>query len=1151
MGFIKTVLLVLLSATCLLEGTTVYCQSTAPTSFTLTEKNASLQKTLTDIQGMSGYTFVGEGDWPKMAHLLSFSVKNVTLKQLLDTCFRDQPLTYTLKGTAIIIGIRPLKEEWVHGYVQDTNKQPLSGATVYIRGSPSEAVTTKENGEFRIRTHYTDAWLVFTNFNFETRQLQPEDGKDLIVQLKDRIVELTDVSVMATVHTGYQTFNKETATGSFSKVDNELVNRRVDPYILNRMDGVTSSVLFNKNLVSGSNASAITIRGRSTIFANPDPLIVIDNFPYSGDVNNINPDDVESITVLKDAAAASIWGAFSGNGVIVITTKKGRYNQAPRLSFNTSLTVGQKPNLYYQPILSSNDYIDVEQYLFHKGFYNQQVNNPQHLALSPAVEILYADSLGQLSHADAQTQLDALRGQDTRRDLDKYFYRHSLNQQYSLQLAGGGTRNQYFLSAGYDRDLSNLVRNEYNRITLNGNNTYCLVPQKLEISTGLSFTSSKMYNNNSGTISTIYPYSRLADANGNALSIPYQLRASYADTAGGGQLLDWHYRPLDELRNADNTTGLIDYRLNIGARYTIRKGLNARVYYQYGQGSTDVQNYQSQLAYSTRYLINEYTQPGPGGTFTMPIPLGGIFDDIVTSYQANNIRGQLYYDDSAIAGGILNAIAGAEMRDVEGNINTTRLYGYTKGEASSMAVDYVDVYSLYSSGQQTRIPYLDQKTGTSDRFVSYYTNAAYTYRHRYILSASARRDESNLFGVKANQKGVPLWSVGGAWEVSKEDFYHLSWLPFLKLRVTNGYNGNVDRNVSAFTTANINNINNIYGATNFLIVNPPNPSLRWERVNILNAGIDFSTKKNHVGGSLEYYIKSGKDLIGQSPVDPTTGVVQFTGNTSDMRANGIDLTLHTNADIGRVHWNSVLLFSFVRDRVTTYKASLGPVINYFYPGTPNPLAGHPLYSVYAFRWAGLDPQTGDPRGWLDGKITNNYNNVLNSSDLSNLVYKGPANPPYFGSWRNSFNWNHWEVSFNIVYKLGYFFRRNSISYTSLFSGISHGHPDYERRWQKPGDELYTNVPSMTYPANLSRDNFYQYSEVLLEKGDHIRLQDLQLSYDILRNNVHRLPVRSIRLYGYANNIGILWRANHQGIDPDYIMSIPNPRTLALGVKVDF
>jgi hypothetical protein len=199
---------------------------------------------------------------------------------------------------------------------------------------------------------------------------------------------------------------------------------------------------------------------------------------------------------------------------------------------------------------------------------------------------------------------------------------------------------------------------------------------------------------------------------------------------------------------------------------------------------------------------------------------------------------------------------------------------------------------------------------------------------------------------------------------------------------------------------------------------------------------------------------------------------------------------------------------------------------------------------------GLNPLTGDPQGALKDSVSSNYNAIYNSSDLANLKYVGPANPTYFGSLRNTFNWKQLELSFNITWKWGHYFRRNSINYYYLFN-TQVGHPDYEKRWQKPGDEKITNVPSMVYPANLARDNLYTYSDILVEKGDHIRLQDIQVSYSLNKSGYKALPVQAIRIYLYANNIGIIWRANHYGIDPDYINSMPNPRSIAAGVKLDF
>jgi TonB-linked SusC/RagA family outer membrane protein len=1139
-------LAVFLLCVCLIKCRIVFAQGGGLIS--LSERNATLEKVLQDIRDQTGFAYIGEGGWPQIARPVGFSFKNVTLEELLDFCFRDQPLVYKLDipNKTINVFLRPRQERIINGIIQDENMEPIGGANVFAPGDAS--AISKDDGQFALHTYYSDPRLFVTSIGFESQVVaMPPDGQKLVLTLKSKVGEMKEADV---VHTGYQTMKDNAATGSFDFVDNDLLNRRVSTNVMDRIDGVTSSVLFNKNVVLGTNQSTITVRGRSTIYGNPNPLVVVDNFPYPGDLNNINPADVESITILKDAAAAAIWGAFSGNGVIVITTRKGRLNQAPKISFNSSVTTGWKPNLYYQPILSSSDYIDIEEYLYRQGYYSNSLSDPSAPALSPVVELLGQVANGTLDSADAYAQINALRKVDTRKDLDKYFYQHSLNSQYALNVSGGGTQDQYYLSAGYDQNLANLVRNEYDRVTLTGKNSYQVIPSELELTTGFAFTASSTYLNNPGGSLVAYPYAQLADARGNALPVAYQLRLPYVDTVGGGQLLDWHYRPLQELRNANNKLTLTDYRIDIGLKYAIVKGLDARIYYQFGRGDSDLVNYYSPQTWFARNMINEYTQNN-GGVFSFPVPRGGMLEETMNSYTANNVRAQLNYNDSLFRHGRLNMIGGAEVRDIEGSDRTNWLFGYNPGSGSSVPVDYVDLFQQYTSGAEQQIPYGEAKIGTVERYLSYYTNAEYTYFGRYMVSGSVRRDESNLLGVRANQKGVPLWSAGLGWELSRERFYHLGGLPYLKLRVTDGYNGNLDRNVSAYTTASINTAPNPYNAVFSTIVNPPNPDLRWERVHIFNAGLDFATAGNRLGGSLEYYIKSGVDLIGLSPVDPTTGVSVFQGNTANMQDHGVDLTLHTDNDLGKVHWNNVFLFSYVLDRVTKYNEKLANVGYYLSSSTINPLVGKPLYSVYALRWEGLDPDSGNPQGLLNGKISRVYGDILGSNNFHDLVYKGPVNPPAFGSWRSSFYWKQWGISANILYKFGYVFRRNSILYYSVYTGASQGSPDFEKRWQHPGDEQHTNVPSMTYPGDPNRDEFYQNSTVLIEKGDNIRLQDVQLSYDWTKNAHTRLPVQLIHLYLYGNNLGILWKANHAGIDPDYVSGMPLPRTLAVGVRVDY
>jgi len=1143
MGIIRLAVSTILIA-CLFKSLPAYSQPSP--LITLNKKNLTLQEALDEIHKQTGYTYAGESNFAQYSHRVSISARKAPLSMVLDSIFRDQPVTYEIVGAGIVINPRPVRDQNVHGWVFNDKREPLEGVTILVRGEPMTAAVSRVTGEFSIHMHFADDRLLISSVGYEMQEVMPREGEDAVVYLKEKIGELSDVVV---VHNGYTEKTLKASTGSSDVVGTALISRRVSTSLLDRIDGVTSSVLFNKNIQANTNQSSITIRGRSTIFANPNPLIVIDNFPYYGDIGNINPEDVESITILKDAASAAIWGAFSGNGVIVITTKKGKLNQAPKWSFTTSQTIGEKPDLYYQPVLSSADYIDIQQFLYRNKFYNGALSPFQHLAVTPAVEIFDAASKGMVSAGDSASQINALKGLDRRRDISRYFYQRSLNSQYALSVSGGGTKNTFYLSGGFDENRSNLVRDLYKRVTLNGSNTYLVLQDKMEVTTGVSFANSKFYNNNTGVIPAIYPYLKLADANGNPLPINFGLKNSYIDTAGGGQLLDWHYVPLNELKNSDNTTNLADYRINVGLKYMIRKGLDVRAYYQYGWGDSISSNYQSVQTYNTRNLINSYAQYN-NGLFSFPIPQGGILDEIRNTYTANSARLQVNYQDSLFRHGLINLAGGAEIRDIEGESHRTRLYGYEKGVGISVPVNYDTLWPQYPSFGTAKIPYYNVNGSTAERYISYYLNGDYTYLGRYTLSASARWDESNLFGVKANQRGVPLWSVGGAWFLSREKFYKLDWLSFLKLRITDGFNGNIDRSTSAFTTAYFNAGGNSYGNSSAIITNPANPSLRWEKINIFNTGLDFSFPKDRFGGSIDYFIKQGEDLIGETPLDPTVGLTSFRSNVANMSDRGVDFSLHANNKLGNIHWNSVLLFSYVEDKVTIYKEKIGPVYNYLPGNSISPIVGRPLYSLFALRWMGLDPK-GNPQGLLDGKVSTKYGTMLGSADLNDLVYMGPLTPRGFGSWRNSLAWRQWGMSWNIVYKFGYVFRRNSIFYTSVFGGSSFGNADYERRWQNPGDETKTNVPAMIYSPDVNRDAFYQYSTVLVEKGDHIRLQDIQLSYDLVRAEHIHLPVSRIKVYLYANNIGILWKANHAGIDPDYVTGMPNPRTLAIGLKTDF
>ncbi|MCR8560763.1 SusC/RagA family TonB-linked outer membrane protein [Mucilaginibacter sp. BJC16-A38] len=1135
---------------------------------TLSEKNSPLNKVFEKISEQTGYDFLVSTENLKQAKSVTIHVQEEDLKAALDIIFSDQPLSFVIQEKMVVVTKKapasaaknkndaglPIK---IKGRVMDTAGTPLPGATIKIKNSAKTSFTDAD-GHFEIAAIKGDevevTFIGYASFTF----IAEKDESFLQVTLSSSTAKLKEISVIST---GYQTIPKDRATGSFATVDNELLNRRVSPDLLSRLEGVVPGLLFNRNTANSSQGLAdISIRGNSTLFANSQPLVVLDGFPYDGDLSTINPNNVENITVLKDAAAASIWGVRSGNGVIVITTKKGSRNQSLKAEFNANITLSTNPDLKYNPnYLPSSTFISIERNLFNAGYYDGDLSRIA--PVSPVVQLLADERAGTLNKAAGEAQIASLAQNDVRSDLSKYFYRKSVSQQYALSLKGGGANDDYYISVGYDKGLSNLIKNQNDRKTISTTYNYYVLPG-LTLSSNINYVQSSSTNDNTigqltfGSHNTIYPYAKLADASGNPLAIIHKYPQSFLDSVGSGKLLDWSYKPVDELNDADNTVKTNSARLQFGAKYDFLKYLSASINYQYLRESSHAENDYSLNTYYARSLINQFTQIGSGGNLTYPIPADGILEQGNSLLRTNTVRGQINYHQTFNPGNELTAILGAEIRStvLSGNGNT--IYGYeATTAASNQSIDYTTNYN-FTDGGGGKIPTILSLSQTTNRYISYYANAAYTYLGRYTLSASGRIDKSNLFGVNTNQKAVPLYSGGFSWNLSKEPFYKVEALPYLKIRSTYGLNGNVNTNATAQTTIREFYNLNPYSPIPFdLIINPGNPELRFEKIRMINLGLDFSLKNNIISGALEYYLKKGNDLFGYSPLAPSTGLTSFFGNNADIEGHGFDIQINANLKKGSFGWNASFLFSHATDKVTGYGTEMSGN-DYVVTGNASsvtPLQGKSLFGIYSYRWGGLTHDTGNPQGYdATGKLTTDYNAIINGTTLSNMVYNGSARPLYFGSFRNTFSYGQLSLSLNFTYKLDYYFRRQS--YTS--SALPYdGNKDYFKRWQKPGDEVNTNVPSYQPPPfDNSRDDFYYYSSALIDRGDHIRFQDLTLSYGWDKASVKHLPFSHLQLYSYINNIGIIWRANHDGLDPDllvgsYLSQYPLPTTFSIGFKI--
>jgi TonB-linked SusC/RagA family outer membrane protein len=1050
-----------------------------------------------------------------------------------------------------------LKSQTLTGNILNNENQPVANATVTAIKNKA-TVTTNSKGAFRITLSVLPDTLYITHVSYQQQSVIVTTAAiPISLYLQPLTVNLEEI----TVNTGYQKLKPNEVSGSVTQVSNKELNQQVGTNILKRLDGITSGLTVNEGFGNGNaqNKTNITIRGLSTINGPLDPLIVLDNFIYEGSIANINPNDIESITVLKDAAAASIWGARAGNGVIVITTKRGRFNQKPKLEFNSTFIITQKPDLFSVPEMSIADYLQVEEFLFNKGYFNNNISQP-HIPLTPAVELFLKRKNGLITASDSAQQLNALKNIDSKKLFEKYGYSQAATQQYSLNLRGGSANLAWLIAAAYDKSSDHLS-STYDKLNVRFNNTFKPVKDLL-IDVAVYYTASKSVTGktNYGNVTRIngryVPYLRLADENGTALPVAQLYRSTYTDTAGAGKLLNWKYYPLEEQNHSKGTLHTNEIVANIGIGYKLFNALQLDLKYQYQQQAGNNKALSTIESFNTRNIINLYSQLNRAtGVVNYIVPLGDILSLTNSKLQSQNIRAQATYtktwNDHQFS-----LMAGAEAREVKANANSFTYFGYRPDPLSYTAVDLVNTYPTFVTGGTARISGDFSLANTINRFLSLYSNLSYTYRQRYTLFSSARKDGSNIFGVNTNDKWKPLWSVGAGWELSREKFYHVDLIPLVKLKATLGYSGNVDLSKSALPVA--------YYSPDFTTRLPSatistlnNPELRWEQSRQINIGVVFASKGNIVTGSVDWYHKKGTDLYGDAPFDYTTWGQQNTilRNVAAIAGHGLDLMI-TTKNIDKVFkWYTTLLYNYNTSKTTKYEELRANNISSLMGGGKNisPVIGKPLYAIAAYKWGGLDA-TGNPQGYLNGQLSTNYNAiyaeaVANGLKNGNLFFVGSAAPVSFGSLINTISWKRLECSFNLSYKLGHYFVKPSLSSSGIITGGG-GNKEYSVRWQKPGDETFTNVPAFVYPANGNRDGFYHQSEINVLKADHVRLRYINLSYTLLPKNKGQ-HFEQVQLYINVSNLGIIWRANNKDIDPDYPAGLPTPKTLAFGIRANF
>ncbi len=1040
------------------------------------------------------------------------------------------------------------KEREIRGRVLDAkDRSPLPGVNLILKGSTSGTISDDE-GDFILTLPNEEVTLLISYIGYQSQEISiGTDQSALDILLESLDLNLQEVTV---VSTGFQELPLSRTTGSFVGLNQELVDRRVSTNLIDRLEDVTPGLIFNRDISGIEPGESISIRGTATLISSAEPLIVVDNLAYDGPLSSINPNDVESITVLKDAAAASIWGARAGNGVIVITTKQGTYGKPMQVSLTSNFTTFERADPFYEPRMSISSLIDKQRELYESGAFNSLIRNRRNPVLPPLVETLYAFDQGLISEQDRDITIEQFRNSDIRRDIDRYLTRPASQQQYALSVNGGSRNHHYQVSVGYDKNLNSEIANDFSRLTLSTQQSWKILRDKLNINTGAYWVQSESYNG-MPAVGGLFPYERLADENGNPTEVYQDYSVRFKESVDGLLPLSWAYLPLEEIGRSTTINRSNDLRLFGSLNYRILEGLDWSANYQYWTNRSQTNRNDSPDSYAARHLINSFAQPLGDGEVDLPVPLGGILDQRISDAFSHTIRTQLNYQKSW-TDHRLNIFGGGELKDFQTEFFGNSSYGYIAENGSSLPVDYITRFVNQGSNRSSNIPFTEEFGGSVNRFVSAFGNLGYSFRDKYLLNASFRRDASNLFGVNTNQKSVPLWSAGLGWVLSEEDMLNWGWVDFLKFRISYGFNGNTNPNATAVSTARrFVAAQNLISRLPFLAVQtPPNPELRWERIKILNAGLDFELLNSRVAGSLEYFQKSGLDLLGNIPIFISSGFTDATLNYASTQTKGWDFVINSVNTRGVVKWETNFFHSILNDQVIEVEnlPTANQLINYS-PALPTPAIGRPLFSIYSFEYAGLDPNDGAPLGIVDGEPSRDYSTIFNDATPENIQFHGSGRPTNFGSFRNTVRYKGFSISANITYRLGYFVKRPGVDYVDINRG-GFGHADYDRRWQQTGDELITDVPADPGTIDPLMTGFYLSSGALVEKGDHVRFQDIRLAYNWNREKASGFPLQNIEAYLYVNNLGIIWKASDILPDPDFQVN-QNLRSIALGFRASF
>jgi len=1075
-------------------------------------------------------------------------------------------------------------EKKVQGVViSSEDNLPLIGASVYVTAEDLKkagsaqttmGVITDVDGQFSIAIPAGITRFFCSYVGYDVLEVKLVPGKEHYEITLHASSQMLD----AVVVTGYQTVERRKLTAAVSKLDisDETIGavKSIDQALAGQIAGLSVSPTSG---APGAPAK-IRIRGTASLNGTQDPLWVLDGIPLEGtdvpepdelnDITNmkqssiagLNPADIENITILKDAAATAIYGARAANGVIVITTKKGKVGK-PVISFSSRFTYTPTLSLDRLNLLNSAEKVGLEMDMIRNNYSPDNHKGGVYNILSNYNELSAFQNGGwDALSSDTQAAINRLKSVNT--NWGDILFRDAFSREYNLSLSGGTERVTYYTSFGYYKEDGNVDGVGMDRFNLVGKTSY-KVNSILKV--GASMFANRRKNTNYltdayGMSNPVFysrkanPYFELYDKNGN-YNYDYDIQNNTDKDLG--------FNIFEERQNTSNESVVNSFSSIFDAelRFNDKWKLTSQFGYQLEKTSREeIADWES---YAMRYYykLSEYSQGGETKHF---LPEGGMQKSYENSNSQITWKAMGEYRDSFNDIHELEVMAGTELRKTWYETLFSAGYGFDRKTLTTKPVIFPN------ESYATSFP-LHQTTYKENAYVSFYSTASYSLLNRYTVGGSIRFDGSDLFGVDKKYRYLPLYSVSALWRLSQEPFMQQAkWVDNLVFRASYGLQGNIDKNTSPFLLGTYRSESILPGVSEDVIIinSAPNKKLRWEKTQSVNAGFDFSVLNQAINLSVDYYYRKGTDLIALRMLPLETGFTSMNVNWASMENKGVEISLSTrNITTKNFSWYTNFNFAYNGNKVLQENIPEQQTT----PGRE----GYPVGAIFALKTAGVNKETGNmmfynPEG---EKVTlkelyrlkDEWGIGIASSDVTAAEertfysYIGSSDAPYTGGLINTFSYKNWELNVNFSLTFGGYVRTQP-SYDII-------NPDYGKnynadvlnRWtpENPDAELPAFMLSASNPEEYSwydAKTIWRDLDIWVKKLNYVRLQNLRLGYRIPELLTKRLGMNSATVSVEGRNLFVFGSGYNNYMDPESMYNpyaTPVPKSVTFSLNLNF